>query len=121
MHLVARISSFSSIRKHHRYHEYTWHLYPKNGLALGYASVHGHIEVAKYLISCGANVGILQDICLTIAAEYGHFDIVVLLHENGGDLHADTPCISFPHISSATRCRIRDYYKSHGARVIQRI
>lgn len=53
--------------------------------ALTYASCHGHLEVAKYLVEQGANIHAKDDFALTIASQYGNQEMVDYLVSVGCD------------------------------------
>ncbi len=59
-----------------------------NGLALSYVCKRNRLEIAKYLIDCGADISINNNYCLKRAARKGHIDLVKLLIDNGADIHA---------------------------------
>ncbi|BCS82602.1 putative ankyrin repeat protein [Cotonvirus japonicus] len=59
-----------------------------NGLALSYVCKRNRIDIAKYLIDCGANISVNNNYCLKRAARKGHINMVKLLVDNGADIHA---------------------------------
>lgn len=60
--------------------------------ALFYGVINGHYHVAKYLLENGANPN-YNDNMVTVAAIYGHIEVVTLLMDYGHDIHRDNDCI----------------------------
>ncbi len=57
--------------------------------ALRFASIHGHLEVIKYLVEHGADIHAEDDYALRLAGLNGHLDILKYLVEHDADIHAD--------------------------------
>lgn len=59
---------------------------PRNPHALGEAAMYGHAEIARLLISAGANVRAHNDSAICTAAARGYADVVRVLLEAGADV-----------------------------------
>ncbi len=59
-----------------------------NGFALNYVCKRNGLDIAKYLIDCGADISVNNNYCLKRAARKGHINVVKLLVDNGADIHA---------------------------------
>jgi ankyrin repeat protein len=53
--------------------------------ALRLSCANGNIELIKYLIECGADIGVYDETPLKNALDFNHADIVDLLIKNGAD------------------------------------
>ena len=56
--------------------------------ALSLAAEYGHLDVVKCLVEQGANIHDCNDCALRLAAEKGHLNVVQYLVEQGADIHA---------------------------------
>ncbi len=59
--------------------------------ALLMASGNGHLEVAEFLVSAGADIHFLRDCILRWAAGNGQLEVVKFLIDKGADIHATGP------------------------------
>jgi ankyrin repeat protein len=59
----------------------------KNIWSVCRACRHGHLEVVKYLLENGAETRTQYFDALSTASQHGHLEVVKLLVENGGDIH----------------------------------
>ena len=55
--------------------------------ALRFASLNGHLDIIKFLVSEGANIHTNNDYPLRWASRFGHLDIVKFLVSKGANIH----------------------------------
>lgn len=121
MHLQARLGRGSrDLKSNWKWHHYQ---YPPNRIIFKnenkpfpHAAQHNDMNVIKYLVSCGFDIirdGEFQ-ISTIIAAEHGHYEMVVLLHEIGCDLKLYVPFLRQCRITQKVRHNIKSYYVKHG-------
>ncbi|AKI80572.1 putative ankyrin repeat protein [Acanthamoeba polyphaga mimivirus] len=58
-------------------------------LAVRLACLKGHLEIVKYLISRGADIKSCNNCAIRLASEKGHFEIVKYLVSQGANIRAD--------------------------------
>ena len=57
--------------------------------AVRYASLNGHLEVVKYLVSLGGNIRAQNNQAFRRATRNGHVEVVKYLVSLGGNIRAD--------------------------------
>ncbi|MCW5156355.1 ankyrin repeat domain-containing protein [Burkholderia cenocepacia] len=77
------------------------------------ASFHGYLELVKYAIESGADIGFNDNYALTVSAGRGFLEIVQYLAEKGADIHFDNDEV-LRVASQMGNFQICDYLVSQG-------